>query len=123
MPEALPALALQGRRILVAEDDYILAEELKADLEGQGAEVLGPVPDLESARELLTTTPAPDAALLDINLGGEMVYPLADILQDRNIPFVFATGYEEWAIAEPYASLPRLEKPLDMRQVARALVE
>ena len=51
-----------------------------------------------------------------------MVFPLADLLRERQIPFVFATGYDQWAIPEPYLRLARLDKPLDMRQVVRALL-
>ena len=121
MPRPQPQSPLQGRRVLVVEDDYIMAEDLKAELEGIGAEVIGPVADLAGALDLLASGPLPDAAVLDINLGGEMVFPLADTLRDRGVPFVFATGYDEWSIPEAYAHLPRLEKPLDMRQVAQAL--
>ena len=112
MPDSLSPAWLRGRRLLVVEDDYVTAEDLKAELESLGAEVLGPVPDLADAFDRLAAGPAPDAAILDINLGGEMVFPLADLLQERRIPFVFAMGYDEWAIPEPYATLPRLDKPL-----------
>jgi DNA-binding response OmpR family regulator len=122
MPDVLPARALQGRRLLVVEDDYVLAQELKADLEAQGAEVLGPVPDLASARDLLTASPAPDAALLDINLGGEMVYPLADALRGLGILVAFITGYEASAVPGAYAHVPRFEKPVDPSRVVRWLL-
>ena len=112
---------LDRRRVLVVEDDYITAFDLKAELETTGIEVLGPVPDLTDALDLMARGPAPDAAILDINLGGEMVFPLADRLRERRIPFVFATGYECSSIPEPYARHPCLEKPLDMRRLARAL--
>ena len=97
--------------MLVVEDDYFLAEDLSAALGETGAEVLGPVPDLESALSLLAHGPAPTAAILDIKLQGERVYPLADALRERAIPFVFATGYEAAAIPEAYAAVPRCEKP------------
>ena len=122
MPNTLPARALQGRRILVVEDDYILAQEPKADLEAQGAEVLGPVPDLESARDVVVAGPAPDAALLDINLGGEMVYPLADALRGLGILMAFITGYEARSIPGAYAHIPRFEKPLDPSRLVRWLL-
>ena len=111
--------SLRGRRILVVEDDYITAEDMKAELESAGAEVLGP--DFEGALDLLASVQSPDVAILDMNLGGEMVFPLADRLRERGIPIVFATGYECSAIPEPYSNHPCLEKPLDMRQVAQAL--
>lgn len=122
MPEPTPRGPLQGRRILVVEDDYITAFDIKAELESIGAEVMGPVPDLAGALDLLASGSEPDAAILDINLGGELVFPLADILRDRQVPFVFATGYEAEAIPKDYARLPCFEKPLDVGQLARVLV-
>lgn len=121
MTDAASISALHGRCILVVEDDYMVALNLATELQGAGVEVLGPVPDIQGALNLLDAGPAPDGAILDINLGGEMVYPLADILQDRAIPFVFATGYEAWSIPERYRSLPRQEKPLNLRQIAEVL--
>lgn len=121
MADTPPITALRGRRILVVEDDYMMAHDLAGELQAAGAEVLGPVPSIGAALQLLDSRPAPDGAILDINLGGEMVYPLADILQDRGIRFVFATGYEAWSIPERYRDLPRLEKPLNLHQVAEAL--
>lgn len=121
MPDTALIATLRGRRILLVEDDYIMAQDLAAELQGAGVEVLGPVPDIGSALALLDAGPTPDGAILDINLGGEMIYPLVDTLQDRNIRFVLATGYEAWSIPERYRNLPRLEKPLSLRQIAEAL--
>lgn len=121
MADPRPMPSLRGRRILVAEDDYITAHGLKAELEDAGAEVLGPAADLDGALSLLAAGPAPDAAILDIDLDGTMVFPLAEALRRGGIPFVFATGYDDWAIPARYAGLPRLEKPLDVRQLVRAL--
>ena len=97
--------------VLVVEDDCLLGEDLKDELSAAGADVLGPVRNLESAWALLTRDPAPTAAILDVNLGGQMVYPLADALREQGIPFVFATGYEAADIPEAYAVVPRCEKP------------
>ena len=108
-------------RVLVVEDDYFLAEDLSAALGETGAEVLGPVPDLESALSLLDRGPAPTAAILDIKLGRAWVYPLADALRERGIPFVFATGYEASAIPAAYAAVPRCEKPYGAEQCLRLL--
>jgi hypothetical protein len=60
-------------------------------------------------------------AILDINLGGAMVYPVADALRARGVPFIFATGYEAWSIPEAYSDVPRCEKPVDVRQVTSRL--
>ena len=108
MPDTALIATLRGRRILLVEDDYIMAQDLAAELQGAGVEVLGPVPDIGSALALLDAGPTPDGAILDINLGGEMIYPLVDTLQDRNIRFVLATGYEAWSIPERYRNLPYL---------------
>ena len=120
-PEPKDTLSLQGRRVLVVEDDDIMAEDLKAELESFDALVLGPVPTLQDAFDRLASEPALDGAVLDINLGGDLVYPLADLLRARRIPFVFATGYEEEAIPALYADLPHVPKPVNMRQIIQAL--
>lgn len=95
----------------------MLAEDLREELEGRGAEVLGPIPDVEGALDLLARGPAPDAALLDINLGGDLVFPVAEALADRGIPFAFATGYDGWTIPGAYAHVRHFDKPVEMRQV------
>jgi DNA-binding response OmpR family regulator len=105
----------------VVEDDYVTAYDLKGELESNGAEVIGPVADLEGAMDLLASGSAPDGAIL--NLGGEPVFPLVDTLRERSIPVVFATGYDEEAIPALYAGLPCFEKPVDMRRVALALLK
>ena len=108
---------LRGRRVLVVEDEYLLAEDLRRDLENQGAEVLGPVPSVSEALKLLGQDPAPDLAVLDINLQGEMVYLVADALRAQAIPFLFTTGYEAQSIPPAYADVPRMEKPLALREL------
>ena len=114
--------SLQGRRVLVVEDEYMLAEDLREELESQGAEVMGPVASVADALELLRSGPAPDVAILDINLGGEMAYPVADALRTRDIPFIFTTGYNAHAIPKAYSDMPRVEKPVEVRQAISKLV-
>ena len=117
-----PATAsLAGRRILIVEDDYLLAEEMARDFAGRGAEVLGPVPDLDRAFALLDARAEIHAALLDIDLQGQKVFPLASELKRRDIPFVFTTGYDRAAIPADYRDVPHLEKPLDAARVVRTL--
>lgn len=126
MPDPIPFPpfpALRGRRVLVVEDEYLLAEDVGEELERQGATVVGPVPSVRDALALLASEPAPHAAILDINLGGEMAYPVADALRARGIPFVFATGYDAEAIPETYAGVPRIEKPVLLREITAALAK
>jgi DNA-binding response OmpR family regulator len=114
--------SLEGRRVLVVEDEYLLAEDLREGLVKQGAEVMGPVATVADALELLRQGPMPDTAILDINLGGEMVYPLADELRAKGIPFIFATGYDEWSIPDAYADVPRAEKPVELTHATSRLI-
>jgi CheY-like chemotaxis protein len=108
--------SFKGRRVLVVEDEYVLAQDLREELERVGAQVMGPVATVADALALLGSGPAPYMAILDINLGGEMVYPVADALRDRDIPFIFATGYDAADIPEAYGNVPRAEKPIGLRQ-------
>ena len=114
--------SVRGRRVLVVEDEYMLAEDLREELERQGALVMGPVASVADALELLRSGPAPDMAILDINLGGEMAYPVADALRARDIPFIFATGYNAGAIPKAYSDVPRAEKPVEVRQATTKLI-
>jgi two-component SAPR family response regulator len=112
---------LEGRRVLVAEDEFLLALELEAVLEQQGCIVLGPVSTLERALALLDDQPL-DGAVLDVNLRGRRVTPLAAALQKRKVPFVLLTGYAERHLSEPeLRGQPRLDKPLDGENLLRTL--
>lgn len=111
---------LQGRRILVAEDEYLLADDLKEALELANAEVLGPVASLEDAAAFLASGNI-DAAVLDVNLRGEPVFSLADELLQQRVPFAFVTGYDRSALPPRFERVPRLEKPADGTKVVRTL--
>lgn len=123
MGSRLPAARLHGLRILVVEDEYLLAEDLRQSLERLGAEVLGPVATVEQALKLLQSDDTPDGAVLDVNLQGDYVFPVLDLLRNKRVPFVLTTGYDGRALPTAYADAPRCEKPLDMRRLASALHE
>jgi CheY-like chemotaxis protein len=113
---------LKGRRLLVVEDDYLIAADLANSLEELGIDVVGPAGSVEDALDLVERQGERlDAAVLDINLREERVYPVANALAARGIPFVFTTGYDAVAIPEAYASAPRCEKPVDRIQLVRWL--
>ena len=112
---------ITGRRILVVEDEYLIASDLAEWLEEQGAEVLGPVPGVAEALALIDAGPLPDVAVLDITLGTEPVFPVADALQAARVPFVFVTGYDAALIPARYENASRCIKPLDRARVLRAL--
>jgi CheY-like chemotaxis protein len=90
--------ALRDRRILVVEDEYLIAMNLQDGLENVGSVVLGPVPSVETAIKTIESEPHIDAAVLDVNLGGALAYPVADMLLARKIPFVFTSVYVETAL-------------------------
>jgi CheY-like chemotaxis protein len=112
---------LRGRRILIVEDEYLLANDLHDALDAAGVVVLGPVPSVTAALALIAAEPRIDAAVLDVNLRGEMVFAVADALRARGVPFTFATGYDHWALPDRFADTPRVEKPLKARQIGAAL--
>ena len=104
------ASMLAGLRILVAEDDWLLAEMLVGTLEAAGCVVIGPATGLAKTMELAQRSDL-DGALLDINLGGEMCFPAAKLLKERNVSFAFMTAYSQSAIPEPLRSAGFLGKP------------
>lgn len=108
---------LKDLRILVAEDEGIVALEIEASLQGFGCKVVGPVGKLEQALEALQTQPV-DGAVLDVNLGGVEVFPVADELLARGIPFILSTGYNDLSLfPERFRGLPCLEKPYDEKDL------
>ena len=109
-----------GKRILVAEDDYLVALDLVDQLRSLGAEVIGPFHDVASARSILPSK-RPDIAVLDVKLGADLVYPLADMLVEAGVPFVFTTGFDASALPVRYASRPRMMKPITARHLQAVL--
>jgi len=110
-----------GKRILLAEDDYFIVMQMVQELERSGAQVIGPVPNVEKALDRLEKLPNIHGAILDINLQGELVFPVAEELRRRSIPFVFASGYDDTIIPPHFADVPLLQKPVDAVVIASVL--
>ena len=109
---------LRGLRVLVVEDNFLVAELARDLLDSFGREIVGPVPRLKQALEVAATATL-DGALLDINLAGEYCFPVAALLQERGVPFMFVTGYGDSALIPPaFRDVPCLGKPLDPDEVA-----
>lgn len=117
----MPDMPVDGRRVLIVEDDWFSADDLRIEFERAGMEVVGPVNRVEEALRLLATTGRLDGAVLDINLGGDLVYPVAEALRAAEVPFVFATGYDAGVIPPVYAGVVRCEKPTNPAKVRQAL--
>ena len=111
----------RGRRILVIEDEYMLADELRSELEREGAVVIGPAGRLDTAFQLLESEDRIDLAILDVNLGGDDVFPVAETLERRKVPFVFTTGYDASTVPTKFSNVPICNKPVDMRKLRELL--
>jgi CheY-like chemotaxis protein len=109
-----------GKRVLIVEDEYFLADETRRKLLKLGAEVIGPTGKIARALELLDENEI-DAAILDIHLDGDLVFPVAEALEQREIPFVFATGYDPSIIPGRFRGFALCEKPVELEHIARAL--
>lgn len=112
---------LRGCHVLVVEDEFMLAEDMSQELAEAGAIVIGPAQSLERAIELLAASGIVDAAVLDVNLQGKPVFPIADALLERRVPFVFTTGYDASVLPARFRSSARCSKPIDTRLLLEAL--
>jgi CheY-like chemotaxis protein len=113
--------ALRGRRVLVIEDEMLVAMEFESLLQRQGCAVVGPASTVDRALALLDHD-QPDAALLDLNLNGESASAVAVALRTRGVPFVLVTGYGEAQSSEPeLQGAPRVDKPVNHQELVRAL--
>ncbi len=112
---------LRGCRILVVEDEYMLADELRTELCDAGAVVLGPAGTVGDALDMISRQSHIDGVILDVNLRGEMAFSAADLLVERNVPFVFTTGYDASAIPSRFEHVVRCEKPISLVKILRAI--
>ena len=111
----------ENMKVLVVEDESLIAMQIESVLRAAGHDVVGPVGRLDRAVSCALDGRL-DAAVLDVNLNGHLVTPLADILVERGVPFVFATGYGEAGAPEGF-DVPIVRKPYNVHQIVAALVE
>ena len=113
---------LVGRRVLVVEDECLFAIDGELALTEEGAQVVGPVASVRAALDVVERAERLDFAVLDINLFGERVDPVAEALQRRGVPFLFTTGYDTSGVSQKFAGVRLLEKPVEPEKVARTLI-
>jgi CheY-like chemotaxis protein len=113
---------LAGLRVLVVEDEMMVSMLIEDMLSDLGCAVVGPAARLDEAMELARTSEV-DCAVLDVNLGGQPIFPLADLLRELGRPFAFATGYGDAGIREVDRGTPVLQKPFREGDLARVLGE
>lgn len=119
--QPLGELKLAGLRVLVVEDSFLVAASLKRILQELGCDVIGPAPTVREASKLIEAHPC-DAAILDINLGKESAEPVAELLESRQVPFIFVTGYTNPRQIQGFNDRTRLMKPIDRNLLAAAMV-
>jgi PAS domain S-box-containing protein len=108
------AVQRPGNRVLLVEDESLVAMMMGEALRELGYSVIGPCATAAEAAATIDSTDV-NAAILDVNLDGELVYPVAELLAAREIPFAFITGYGEESLSPRYANVPVLQKPIDRR--------
>jgi CheY-like chemotaxis protein len=112
----------QGLRVLVVEDEMVVAMLLEDMLTDLGCLIVGPASRVDEALQLAEREDV-DAAILDVNVAGAEVYPVAAALAAKRIPFVFATGYGTGGLRDEYRGTPTVQKPFRQDDLARSIVE
>jgi CheY-like chemotaxis protein len=112
---------IQGLRVLVVEDDSLICLLLEDMLLDLGCQVVGTAGHIKRAIELAQCEENIDVAILDVNLGGRQVFPAADILAKRGVPFLFATGLGADALPADWLGHCSLQKPMTMEGLGNAL--
>ena len=125
MPEvdntAAPTALAPGLKVFVVEDEAIIAMMLEDMLMDMGCTVMGPSGAIDQAISLIQTGEQPDVAILDVNVAGKHIYPVAELLAASNVPLVFATGYGSVGLAEAWRSRITVQKPYTQHDIERAL--
>lgn len=111
---------LENANVLVVEDEYLIAADVVRALEEAGANPIGPAATVEQAKSLFDKRPV-DAAILDLNLRGDMAVPLVEELAERGTPCVIVSGYGSASIPESLHRVPSLEKPVNYSRVIQLL--
>lgn len=115
--------ALQGRRVLVIEDESLVAMLLETILDDMGCSVVGPESNIDDGLRSAIHEATLDAALLDVNVAGREVFPVAEALKTRGVPFVFSTGYGEAGLPEHWRGHPTIQKPFTEAAIREALMK
>ena len=116
------AAKLEGLKVLVVEDEMMVSMLIEDMLSDLGCQVVGPASRLDEAITLANEADL-DVAVLDVNLGGQPIFPLADLLREKGAPFAFATGYGDAGLRDVDKGSPVLQKPFREGDLARVLGE
>jgi len=114
---------LTGRRVLVVEDESLVAMLLETILEDMECVPIGPASNVDDGQKLARETDNLDAALLDVNVAGRQVFPVAEALKERGVPFVFSTGYGEGGLPDEWRGQLTIQKPFTEAAIRDALMK
>lgn len=120
-PASIQGLPLRGARVLIVEDEYYIADDLRRELSAAGASVVGPVSTIEKAKDAIDLG-AFDCAVIDLNLHGESAVPVAERLMKEGRSFAIATGYGSDVVPDHLKGVPRIEKPFDPPALLRLVL-
>ncbi len=112
---------LKGVRVLVVEDESLVAMQLEDMLDDLGCHVVGTAMRVSGAHRLIDSGIEIDVAILDVNIGGETVYPVAERMREAGVPIVFATGYGRGGVEERWHDCPILQKPYTIQQIEASI--
>ncbi len=112
---------LTGRRVLIVEDESLVAMLLETILEDMGCIPVGPAANIDDGLAMVADGEHLDAALLDVNVAGRQVFPVAEALKARGVPFVFSTGYGEGGLPDEWRGQATIQKPFTEAAVRDAL--
>jgi len=110
-------------RVLIVEDESLVAMLLETILEDMGCTPVGPASTVDEGLAIATSAEQLDAALLDVNVAGRQVFPIAEALKARGVPFVFSTGYGESGLSEAWRGHPTVQKPFTETAIREALMK
>ena len=114
---------LAGRRVLIVEDESLVAMLLETILEDMGCTPVGPASNIDDGLAMAQAEEPLDAALLDVNVAGRQVFPVAEALRERGVPFIFSTGYGEGGLPDEWRGQTTLQKPFTESAVRDALIK
>jgi len=116
----MTATGLTGRSVFLVEDEVMIRMMVADMLEELGYKVAAEAGDISEAMRLAQATEF-DIAILDVNVNGKVISPVADLIRARNLPFIFATGYGSSGLPEEYRDRPALQKPFQIETLARVI--
>jgi CheY-like chemotaxis protein len=122
MEKHLSKRELSNRKVLVVEDEMMIAMLIEDMLDEFGCKLVGPATSVPRALDLIGKEQV-EIAVLDLNLDGQDTYAIADALQQKNVPFIFATGYGSTGLRQEYGNRPVLQKPFQAKDLENALAE